>query len=106
MNKDALDKACNTPQDNKWVKTIQNIYPTSLCGSEFAVIFTAAGKCQGKSRIQDCSDAEKAALYSSCGASPIQAVYDLMKFLETETGCAGFCSSCLNKFLFSNVANM
>ena len=102
INKNALDKACKEYKDNKFVQAIQKIYPSSLCGTEFAVIFTPAGRCDGKARIQDCSDADKAYLYSAVGSPPMQATYDLMKFLETETKCSGFCSSCVGKLIFSN----
>lgn len=105
MEKKAIeDKACDQNADNKLVKQLNSIYPATLCDAEFAVIFTDAGKCRNVKNLQECDANDKSSLYGS--SPPMQATYDFLKVLETETHCAGLCGRCFGKYLFSNKDNL
>ncbi len=103
LKADDVKKACENP-DTDWIKEFQKLYPDTICAATPAVsVFCTGCKCDGKTKLQDCSAADKTSIY---GTSPPNSAYtDLGKFLEATLKCTGYCSKCRTKYYYSDSNN-
>eukprot|EP00826_Nyctotherus_ovalis_P000146 TRINITY_DN0_c175_g1_i11.p2 TRINITY_DN0_c175_g1~~TRINITY_DN0_c175_g1_i11.p2 ORF type:complete len:275 (+),score=62.57 TRINITY_DN0_c175_g1_i11:33-857(+) len=102
--KDDVDKICKEVKDSDWLKEIRWMYPKSFCpdtGGSYTVQFAECKAlpgsppsiCNGKVKIQDCTDTEKQQIYGA-NEIPGSTYVKLARYLEDEEGCVGICTSC------------
>eukprot|EP00831_Metopus_contortus_P042458 TRINITY_DN3364_c0_g1_i1.p1 TRINITY_DN3364_c0_g1~~TRINITY_DN3364_c0_g1_i1.p1 ORF type:complete len:290 (+),score=52.07 TRINITY_DN3364_c0_g1_i1:169-1038(+) len=103
-----MDEAC-TDGSETWVQEFKKVFPDKLCSptaSPTIGVFSSACLkdscvCTTATKIQDCSDADKLVIFGN--DKPEEVYFDLMKVLETNFKCTGYCSIyCIDKYYYSD----